>query len=61
MTQANKEFRMRVKKSGIKLWQIADKLSIHESQFSRLLRKELSGEMRERAFEAIDELSKEVG
>ena len=53
---ANKSFRLKAAGAGIKLWQIADKIGISECYFSRLLRKELTGDLKERAYQALTEL-----
>lgn len=44
---------------GIRLWEIADKLGIRDSEFSRLLRHELTEKDKERVLAAIDEIRKE--
>lgn len=46
-------------KKGVKHWEIADKLGIYDSNFSRMLRKELSTEQKERIKGIIDEIAKE--
>ena len=44
----------------MKLWQIADKLGITDSYFSRKLRKEFTNEEKEKIRAIIAELAKEV-
>lgn len=44
---------------GVKLWEIAEKLNIHDSNFSRILRKELTQEKKEELKNVIDEIAKE--
>lgn len=52
----NKDIRERAKAAGVKLWQIAEKLGILDSTFSRKLRYELSEAEKEKIFNIIDEL-----
>lgn len=42
--QKNNDIRNEAKKADVKLWQIAERLNITDSHFSRKLRKELSAE-----------------
>ena len=56
MTTKNTDIREKAKASGLKLWQIADKLGITDGNFSRKLRKELSESEKSRVFEIITEL-----
>ncbi|KAF1084855.1 hypothetical protein SPSYN_02025 [Sporotomaculum syntrophicum] len=60
MAQANQDIRGSVKKAGLYLWQVADKYGLVDSNFSRLLRKELPADKKERIFKIIDELKKEA-
>lgn len=53
----NKDIRLLAAGHGIRLWQIADKIGITDSSFSRLLRKPLSEEKRAAVFAAIEELT----
>jgi len=55
----NEEVRNSVKESGLKLWQVAEKLHLNDGNFSRKLRKELSPADKKRVFAAIEELTKE--
>lgn len=57
----NQDIRRTAAGAGVKLWQIADALGIADGSFSRKLRKELPQEEKERIFEIIKDLSKEVG
>lgn len=52
----NLDIRQAVKDSGVKLWQIADKLGINDGNFSRKLRHELADEEKEKIFGIINEL-----
>ena len=48
------------KAGGVKLWQIATRLGITDSYFSRLLRKELPEDKQAQIMEIIVELSREI-
>ena len=37
----NTDIRLEARTSGVKLWQVAEALGMHDSEFSRKLRKEL--------------------
>lgn len=56
----NRELRKKAKMSGVKLWQIAEKLNLTDGNFSRLLRKELSEEKKNQILSIITELKSEV-
>lgn len=56
----NQAIRAKAATCGICLWQIAEKLGITDSTFSRKLRRELPQEEQERILSIIDEISKEV-
>ena len=60
MAVKNQDIRDAAKKSGIKLWQIADKLGIWDATLSRKLRKELPQEEKEKIIGIIAELAKEA-
>jgi hypothetical protein len=55
----NKDIREAAKRQGVFLWQIADRLDLHDSNFSRKLRKELPDEEKERIIKIIDEIAQE--
>lgn len=55
----NKDIRKAIVTSGLKYWQVADKYGLTDSNFSRLLRKELPKEKKEKVFKAIEEAKKE--
>lgn len=57
----NNDVRRAAAGAGVKLWQVADKLGIADCSLSRKLRKELPQEEKDRIFDIIDKLSKEVG
>lgn len=52
----NKDIRDAAKRAEIKLWQIADKLNIRDSEFSRKLRYELNSEEKSKIINIIEEL-----
>lgn len=54
----NQEIRQTAKKSGVKLWQIADQLGINDGNFSRKLRHELTETERVNILNIIAELAK---
>lgn len=56
----NQDIRRTAAVAGVRLWQIADKLGITDSGFSRKLRKELSQEEKEKIFSIIEKLAQEV-
>lgn len=56
----NQEIRQTAKKSGVKLWQIADKLGINDGNLSRKLRHELTESERIDILNIIAELAKGV-
>jgi len=58
--KANRELREFMVLRGVKQWEVADALGIAESTMTKWMRRELSEEVRRRAFEAIEKLSKEV-
>ena len=61
MAKANVDIRTAAEQAGIKLWQIADRYGVYDGNFSRLLRKELPTEKKERIFAIIAELKAEKG
>jgi len=56
MVKANPDVRSAIKKAGLFQWQVADCFGLHDTNFSRLLRKELPPEKKERIFKIIEEL-----
>ena len=56
----NQDVRQKINDAGVKLWQVADKLNIHDSNFSRLLRKELSPQKKKEIFKIVNELKKGI-
>lgn len=55
----NQEIRTAAKNKNIYLWQIAEKLGMQDSAFSRKLRRELSAAEKAKIMSIIDELSAE--
>jgi hypothetical protein len=54
--EKNLEIRRKAAWAGVRLWQIADALGIADCSLSRMLRKELSAEEREKILAIIDTL-----
>ncbi len=52
----NKEIRDYARIKDVRLWQIAEKLNLQDSNFSRLLRHELPKEKKQQIYKIIDEL-----
>lgn len=55
----NKDIREAAKQAGVCLWEIAERLGMNDGNFSRKLRKELSGQEREKIMEIINKVAKE--
>lgn len=53
----NNDIRELAKRNGICLWQIADKLNMQDSNFSKMLRTELTSEKKMKIVKIIKELS----
>ena len=54
---ANSEIRTAAGLAGVKMWQIADQLGIHDTNFSKMLRHELPAEEKARILTIIAVLS----
>lgn len=50
----NNEVRKRITDESLKYWEVSQAYGLHESNFSRLLRKELNKEQKEKVFAAIE-------
>ena len=61
MKKANLDIRAAAAESGIMLWQIAARYGINDGNFTRLLRKELPPEKKDRIFAIIDDIKAEKG
>ena len=55
----NNEVRRAIRVSGFYFWQVAEKLGMTDSSFSRKLRKELSEDEKQRVYDALEKLGKE--
>ena len=55
----NNNIRVRARNQGVCLRQIASKLNMRDSNFSRMLRTELPNEQKENIFKIINEIVKE--
>ena len=55
----NKEIKIARIEKGLKQWQVAEALGIHESVFSRMLRNELPEDEKKTVLEAIAKCGKE--
>ena len=53
------KIREKAKQTGIRLWEVADAFGLNDGNFSRKLRKELSGEDKEKVLAIIDRLAAE--
>lgn len=59
MLANNDKIKKAIKRKNIKLWQVAEKLGLYDSNFSRMLRYELTEEQLERINKAVETLEKE--
>jgi len=57
--ETNKDIRSAAKAAGVLYWEIADRLGIQDSAFSRKLRRELPPDEREKILTIINELAAE--
>lgn len=57
--EVNKDIKTAAKSAGVYHWEIADKLGIQDSAFSRKLRRELPAQEREEILKIIEELAAE--
>ena len=57
--QNNEKLKQLIKNKNIKLWQVAEKLKIHDSNFSRMLRYKLTKDQLVSINKAIKELEAE--
>jgi hypothetical protein len=60
MARANSDIRLMARRHGVRHWQISAELGIHDSAFSRKMRKELSEEEKEEVFNIITRLADEM-
>lgn len=54
MKKNNQDIREKILKSHLKYWQIAEQLNINDGNFSRMLRKELPNEAKEKINNIIE-------
>jgi len=59
MNKVNAEIYQTIKGKGLRCWQVAYKLGLHDSNFVRLLRKPLTPEKRQQVLQAIKKLVEE--
>lgn len=52
----NKEIRDYIKSKGIPMWRVAERLGIADSNFSRMLRYEISEDKKKEIMHIVDEL-----
>lgn len=57
--KANCDIREKAKKEGCYLWEIADNLGMSDSAFSRVLRRELQPEEKQKILAIIDRMAME--
>lgn len=58
---SNKDIRDYARIKDVRLWKIAEKLNLRDSNFSRLLRTELQQDKKSEILKIIDELAAEQG
>lgn len=56
----NKEIRDEIKRTGVRMWQVAEEMHIQDSALSRKLRHELPAAEKDKILEIISRLSKAV-
>lgn len=57
----NEQIRNAIKTSGVKMWEVAEKLSISDGNFSRKFRKEFSEKEKGQIYTIINEIKIEKG
>lgn len=57
----NESVKKAIKESNIKQWMVAERYGLHEGNFSRLLRHELTEDEKERILSIIEELKAQRG
>lgn len=55
----NNDIRELARKNGVYLWQIADELDMYDSNFSKMLRKELPSEKKAKIAQIIKKISED--
>ena len=56
----NCEIKALAKAKGVKLWMVAEKIGLHDSNFSKMLRKELPTTEKEKIVSIISELERKA-
>lgn len=56
MIKANQDIRKKMNDAGLKQWQVADAIGVHEQTFLRRLRRELPETEKQELFKIIDEV-----
>ncbi len=59
MMKRNNDIRAAAKANGVYLYEIAEKIGVSEPTLIRYLRKEVSGSMKAKALEAIEEIKRQ--
>lgn len=59
--KANQDVRQAAIQKGVKHWQIADQMGIREEAFSKMLRKELPEETKQKIMEVIEKMTESGG
>ena len=57
--ETNEKLKSFIKSKNIKLWQVADKLGIYDTNFSKMLRYKLKDEELNKVYKAVKELERE--
>lgn len=50
----NQDIRAKIMEEGLKHWEVAEVMKIHEGNFSRLLRKELNNDKKNQVLTAVE-------
>ena len=58
---ANSDIRSTAKTKGVRLWEIAEFLKVSDPTMTRMLRRELPNEEKQRFFSIIDEIASKRG
>lgn len=58
---ANEAIREKAKESGVRLWEVAERIGVADSTFCRQMRRELSEARQQLILRAIDELAESKG
>ena len=58
---ANSDIRSTAKTKGVRLWEIAEFLNVSDPTMTRMLRRELPNEEKQRFFSIIDEIASKRG